>query len=440
MNIINAIKIGNIINLSINGILEKKICATSEEAKSIFEMVLKTKADPTDLNIKNLFLFLNNKVREVIIAGFECDLVDGNIYLQGFNTPVPDAILDVVKDYNENNFPYETIINFWKLLMINPDEIVRKSLFDFISKFNLVLSNYGYFLAYKAVKLYVDPKSSTPVAAPVKKKAKKGKETTVKPASKSGLTVDEQFIAAEYNKVKNTWKCAPKNYTVYVTNADGKPHATETKTFAKWNLAEKNVTELGCLKDMFELAPYTSNATITVAEQEVEVVKQADEIQVDNVPVYTDKHTGKMRIILGKPVQMERKDCNGDPKQDCSYGLHVGSTKYVESFASSDDTILLCLVNPAHVVAVPNSDTSKMRVSEYFPISIVSRTDSKINAIQQSYFESDYIAYEQGELNKMADKIRANQYPIAVAKTTKAEDRPLADLLKIIESRLIDLK
>jgi hypothetical protein len=445
MNILNAIKIGNIINLSVNGILEKKICASSEEAKSIFAMILKTKADPTDLNVKNLYLFLNNKVREVIVAGFECDLIDGNIYLEGFNTPVPNAILDVVKDYHENEFPYDVIVSFWKLLMINPDEKVRKSLFDFISKFNLVLTNHGYFLAYKAVKLYVDPK---PVAEAKKiaAKAEADRLTTdqaqldlsIAANQSNSLTELEKLVVSEFNKVKNVWKCAPKNYTVYTTDVDGKFHATETKTIDKWDLSAKKVTKVGCLKRLFEDIPVQINVPVA-APVVVEAIEAPVEV-VEPTIIYTDKRTGTFQIILGQPVHMDRKKCDGDPNQDCSYGLHVGSTQYVEIFAGATDTVLLCLVNPAHVVAVPTSDSSKMRVSEYFPISVISRTGTKINAIEPSFFESDYIEYEKAELNDMVAKILKEQKPIEDSLKSKTDKRPLADMLKIIQTRIIDLK
>ena len=62
----------------------------------------------------------------------------------------------------------------------------------------------------------------------------------------------------------------------------------------------------------------------------------------------------------------------GDLDIECSRGLHVGSVKYLENnnYVSDSDTILLVLVNPQHVIAVPKYDNSKLRVCEYFPISI----------------------------------------------------------------------
>lgn len=51
---------------------------------------------------------------------------------------------------------------------------------------------------------------------------------------------------------------------------------------------------------------------------------------IDDGTVFTDKHTKTMNIQLGVPVLMDRNECNNNPHEECSYGLHVGATKYVE--------------------------------------------------------------------------------------------------------------
>ena len=96
-----------------------------------------------------------------------------------------------------------------------------------------------------------------------------------------------------------------------------------------------------------------------------------------------------MVINLGEVVWQERDLCDADPRNSCSNGLHVGATDYVQRFANGSSLILVCYVNPANVVAVPNHDHSKMRVSEYFPFAVAKFEDRKIDIIEQSYFESD---------------------------------------------------
>jgi hypothetical protein len=146
-----------------------------------------------------------------------------------------------------------------------------------------------------------------------------------------------------------------------------------------------------------------------------------------------------MEICLGVPVRQARKECDSNPGQDCSNGLHVGATKYVENFGNGDSPILVCYVNPAHVVAVPDYDHSKMRVCEYFPFAVATYNNSKIDIIEQSYLESDYQNIEQKELEKLVAKVKGNEKPYEAAINAVEEERPMSELLKIIEGRLIDI-
>jgi hypothetical protein len=140
-------------------------------------------------------------------------------------------------------------------------------------------------------------------------------------------------------------------------------------------------------------------------------------------------------------VKMERKECDSDPAQDCSYGLHCGATKYVERFANSGESVILvCLVNPAHVVAVPQYDHSKMRVAEYFPYAFATYTDGKIDIIEEAFFEADYQEYELEELEEQIAKVKANQLPIETALKAETESRPMSELMKMLENRLVDIE
>jgi hypothetical protein len=206
---------------------------------------------------------------------------------------------------------------------------------------------------------------------------------------------------------------------VFRNNNDGSYGITKTETAEGWDEKDKGVEFLGKLGDL--------NAKLDV-------------IAAESDTVYTDKHSKTMIIKLGVPVVMERKHCDSDPARDCSYGLHVGATKYVESFGDRGDAVLVCLVNPAHVVAVPDYDHSKMRVSEYFPIALATYTDDqKIEIVEQKYWESDYKTYEESELAKMIASVQKDEKPIAAALKAEEETRPLSELQRILETRLLDL-
>ena len=192
---------------------------------------------------------------------------------------------------------------------------------------------------------------------------------------------------------------------------------TKKDTFAKWDIVLKRIELVGSLD---------------------ELQGKLDElIDGDNTSVFTDLHTHEMEIRLGEPVHMPRKDCDSDPNQGCSYGLHVGSTSYVEGFANSESVVLVCLVNPMHVVAVPENNSSKIRVSQYFPFALATFEDRKIDIIQQPYFEYDYIAHEEEELKELLAANMDEERKICY--NAPADDRSNDEYLTILEARVTNL-
>lgn len=401
MKNIQAVKIGNVVNVSINGRLHKKNCGSPEEADELFRLVLTAKEDPSDKNIQGIRGYLNDRTRVAIMAGLEHDPETSEIFLAGFNTPIPNTLVEVIKEYHENNYPLDAVINFWKLLMLNPDYRVRVSLFDFISTHDFSLTDAGYMVVYKAVFLPNEAKNT---------------ETSF-----------AEFVNQKHLFVKKEWKCSANKYVVYKNIETGELNITKKKTANKWDEKTKGVEILGNLGDLHKAIFET---------------KQEKANDSNTVPVYTDWYSKKMRIIIGEPVRQERKDCDADPRRDCSNGLHCGATKYVESFAGHGDDarVLVCYVNPAHVVAVPDYDHSKMRVSEYFPFALAEYKNGIIDIVEQIYFESDYREYELEELEKQVALIQAKELPIETAKNVEAEARPMSELLKIVESRLVDIE
>ena len=390
MKNIQGVKIGNMVNISIEGKLHKKNCGSPKEADELFRAVLLAKENPSDANIKALRCYLNEKLRIALMAGLESDPESGEVFLAGFNTPVPVTLVEVAKEYHENVYPLDAIINFWKLLMINPDVRVRESLFDFITTHDFVLTDKGYMVVYKAVyrKNEVDNSFA-------------------------------EFVSNRFLHVKKTWKESPKNYVVYKDEND-------QYAITKYATAEKfdsTVEILGNLNDLFNAIFNTDNKT-----------------GVESTALYTDMHTRSMTIELGVPVKQARKECDSDPRQDCSNGLHCGATKYVENFAGRESVILVCLVNPANVVAVPQYDHSKMRVSEYFPYAFATYTDGKIDIIEEAYFEADYQEYELEELESQIAKVKASELPVETAINAEEETRPMTELMKMLESRLLDIE
>ena len=449
MNFITGNKVGTRVNLSINGKLHSKDFGVDEAADKFFKAILTAKGDPSDENIELLIEFLNKNIRIAKAGGFEFDIENGETYMEGFNTPVPDDILNTVEEYVEKGYPVQSITNFWKLLMANPDKRVREDLFKFIQQHDFSITDEGYMIVYKTVDFL--------------RKVEKDLAS---------------FASNSYLKIKDKWKEAPKTYTVY------KEWTTTTEIVEEevcveeaWDELEGEdmsynefVKEYGRDPESNEEVYETEEVERTTRTFEYKFTKQETldkwllsgkdveyvgnvqtimdtlaEIEEENSSVYTDKYTHTMEIKLGVPVKMDRIECDADPKQDCSYGLHVGATKYVESFRGSwrknsnedESPVLVCMVNPMHVVAVPEYDHSKMRVAEYYPYARGLVSNGNIDIIENKYFPSDYKVHEEKELAEMLKANADNVRPTAL--NAEQDERDMEEYMKVLESRVLDL-
>lgn len=80
---------------------------------------------------------------------------------------------------------------------------------------------------------------------------------------------------------------------------------------------------------------------------------------------YIDHHSKSIRNNPGDINEMPRHEVDGDRRKDCSSGFHIGTLGYAQSFHAGS-TIMLCEVNPKHVVSVPeDSSCTKLRTCEY---------------------------------------------------------------------------
>lgn len=81
---------------------------------------------------------------------------------------------------------------------------------------------------------------------------------------------------------------------------------------------------------------------------------------------WKDIHSGTIDNSIGTIVKMPRNKVDDRRDVTCSRGLHVCSFSYLPSFSHADGHVVVCEINPANVVAIPNDyNNTKMRVSEY---------------------------------------------------------------------------
>lgn len=382
MNFVSGNKIGQVLNIMINGSAYTKKFDTEKEALDVFKKVIAVSENPTNEGITELRYMLVKPVNVPVNHLISTDKLTNKFYFKDTTFELPKELVDVICDYIQNGLPLNSIENFTELLVTNPNLEVHADLFKFLYTYHFSITKYGYFLGYKAVK--------------------------IKQKVDNNLA---EFVSNKYMKIKS-WKKSPANYSVL--------RDLNSELFLVKNDDVKNDSEakkelVGTLSDLFNnLDEHSNKGTL-----------------------YTDKYSGTMDIRLGTPVRQDRSTCNHDKSVECSNGLHVGSVKYLEnnSFVSTEDTVLLVLVNPQHVVAVPKYDNSKMRVCEYFPIAYLNRTEGrKFETVESKYFEYDYLNYEKSDLEKALAELEEKMIKEDVAPTLdeKIREKILLDRLKKI--------
>lgn len=234
----------------------------------------------------------------------------------------------------------QSYLNFWTLCCLNPDSRARTNLFWFLEKYGMSISNSGLFIAYRNVN--------------IKHKGTQIDDTLTK------------FISSEFIRVKTKLKKSPKNYVVGKLNDNYIifPVGKEKDGFKKE----------GMLDEMYANLANAPKSTKTV---------------------YTDAHTGTFNIEIGKVVRMDRDKCDARQDQTCSRGLHVAGRKWINGKKGSFGKVsVMCLVNPADVVAVPPDDNyGKMRTAAYYPIQVLDR-DANGDVISDKLidgFADDYL-------------------------------------------------
>jgi hypothetical protein len=83
---------------------------------------------------------------------------------------------------------------------------------------------------------------------------------------------------------------------------------------------------------------------------------------------------------VGATIEVARRCVDDNKDNHCSFGLHVGSFDYADSWAGENGRLLLVEFDPADAVSVPTDcDFQKLRVSKYKVISDITDTRRELN-------------------------------------------------------------
>jgi len=410
MNRVFALRSGKSVTLNVNGAYNQMVLDTEEEAIEMFKRALEVKNDPTDEKVAEFLNYTNPSFRVMESGILEKDRI-GNFFLKGYNIPMPVSLVQRIREYAKEGYPLTALENFWKLCMLNPDDRARNDLFTFADQFSFPITDSGYFIAYKSVaginmqhksyavfvaQQYIEMKAAmheNPADFSVIRTGRDPEDWTFDVVKTAEI---DQFIAAGVEDMEDSvsdtaaeWMY--ENHKIEWLPLIGHLSADEIIALAKSKGFEEQHPE-----DVWMEINYFNNlGTLT------ELFNQLNDLFEQEELSFTDWHTKKMSIKLGQVVRMERKECDTDPHQTCSYGLHVGAPAYVTDFNRRDDQFVIAvLVNPAHVIAVPvDHSFQKMRVCEYYPYAICEVTDSGyLKELETPYFEANYCGYEKEQL------------------------------------------
>ena len=410
---------------------------TLEESMELYKKVMGLKEDG---NIQEIQRILDPGHRiEVDLKGVLNKDRLGNYFMGDYTRALPHKLLETIKEHLDHDLPMGGIVNFWKLLMLNPDEHVKESLFKFADRFRMPITDNGYFIAYKSVAWKGEAEKSLGVLVSKEYVAKKaaGRNTHDLIVVDYGDNNHQVLSSKDYAlKVEDMRSC---NLDIVAVN-----HAEEFLLKNKHNEFKMAQGNLGNIEEIKEFARNygwvepTTQQLGNIQEEKAgwemlgyldEMFKNISDMFDFDTPTFTDWHTKRSTIKLGEPVSMPREECDNNPRNTCSSGLHVGAPGYVSKFGNSGDSnyILACLVNPMNVAAIPDDyNFEKLRTCEYLPYAVCEMTDGAIKELDTNYFEDDYINYEREMLEATLGELDMN------------DDTDL-ERDKIIRDRLVDL-
>lgn len=313
----------------------------------------------------------SNKLKALCKFNKDFKIIDDNkLQYQNFSEYIPDIVIDALyKAYDKRGkFSPASLINFLNFLFMSPSKAIRVDAFKWILNSKFSITESGLIISYRNV----DTKFESTAA-------------------------DRKTILQSYCRVK-LWKKPVKNFKL-VKKTDG-------------SIVRRDIR-------LFDLRPgekYLYDDTLDVLY---------DRVLESNDTIYTDNYTHSMDIRLGEVVSMDRNMCDTNPYIACSRGLHQKSKGYNLDLG---ETVLVCLVNPYHLVAVPNSNTTKFRCCAYLPITLA-------NFDENGLVEFDEGSYDFSEINK---KILLNDLDYNTAELNSELDEKYFN--KIINSNIDFIK
>lgn len=261
----------------------------------------------------------------------------GHVYLSGYSVPIPVQLADAIYSVGyegEDKYTLDSLVNFWKWALLNPNQKARVDLFKWFDTGEFVITNEGFVIAYRNLNIH-----------------------------RIGINeAMENFVNKHFLLLKQE-KDSPDNYYVVIHDDEYKLVHVDDETLGQ------KIDKLSVL--------------------------YADIRTNNDSTIYTDNHTGTMRIRMGKEVTMPREECDENHEIGCSSGLHFMSPEY--GLRLGQVTVVVA-INPYNIVAFPSYDNTKGRTCSYLPIGMADKkiTGEIIPIKSGSYDFGNYITETLG--------------------------------------------
>lgn len=122
-----------------------------------------------------------------------------------------------------------------------------------------------------------------------------------------------------------------------------------------------------------DLLKFLKGADLPIAEDGSVI---AYKLLIKEKDYFLDCYSRKVKQRVGDFVFMKETMVNPDRRQSCSNGLHIARRDYLAGFGG--DVIVICKINPEDFIAVPEYDSSKVRVSGYHILSVLDKKAYKL--------------------------------------------------------------
>lgn len=142
----------------------KSIDLERENNSLLYDEAIQSIRDNDFENLKDIVTNRLDSAKEVASFSDEnFEVRNGNLYLKGEYTPIPEHIAYRVKEFMDMKLPYMPLVNFWLKVRENPSPISYEGLLRFLEHNRYPLTADGCFIGYKKVSKILLSENVTPV-------------------------------------------------------------------------------------------------------------------------------------------------------------------------------------------------------------------------------------------------------------------------------------